>query len=157
VGQPPSAVLRAQLDCLFRHDPQNHTTPPCRRSKIRLMRASPWKDAARWHKSGVKSIADPSLPSRQRAKERSLSAIACMRHGQPLLTASQRAHLSLQTFNSPTTADGTGIALYVLSHVRTCVRPPAAPRRFLLRIPNGLTESVPIGILLLQTAVVSIH
>jgi hypothetical protein len=34
---------------------------------------------------------------------------------------------------------------------------PAAPARILFRIPNGLTESVPKGILLLQTAVVSIH
>jgi hypothetical protein len=33
-----------------------------RRSKIRLMRARPWKDAASWHKSGVKNRADRSLP-----------------------------------------------------------------------------------------------
>ena len=49
--QPPSAVRRAKLDLTLHAKIAIYAR---RRSKIRQMRARPWKDAADWHKSGVK-------------------------------------------------------------------------------------------------------
>ena len=161
-----STVPRPKLDFGPRHPCKLHRhSCACRRSKTREMRWMPPKDAAllaqKWREISCKQNRDsvPAIRSAKTACGKNVAhcpqALARITPHPPSAT-SQHAHSSSPDFGFSASRDGPGIAL---SYAEPCarVRPPAALRRVLFRIPNGFTELVPTGILLLQTANVSIH
>ena len=136
-----------------RSGPQNDAAPTCRRSKLRVMHARPLKDAAHWHESGVKNIANHSSTSPIVEKERCLSAIPCMCRN-PCSRPPRNLLILRGKLRPLDECNGSGIAP---SYAEPCafVCPRAAPGLF--RNPDGLTDSVSTAILLLQTDAGSIH
>lgn len=101
------------------------------------MRPSVRKDAAAWHKSAMKEIAERSASSAIVARFDFISATACMSWGRAPFN-----HLASPSFCTETSAllqlhDGTGIAHNSASPAHN-LRPPMAPERVLFRFPDRL-------------------
>jgi len=117
-GQPPSAVLRALPDFFLFEDWQTlfgtgkprHELRPCRRSKIRQMRPTPKKDAAPWHKSGVKKTAVSEIDERENGTRlilflQPIASDLTMRLGR-----SATRSFFAENFRPSVKSDGSGIA-----------------------------------------------
>jgi hypothetical protein len=127
------------------------------------MRSTVSKDAAPWHNSGKKEM-QAVLCLRQldksggKANGKGRDSFRNRLHApaSPALDDYGTRSFFAENLRLPASCNGSGIALTQLSLARSCVLPRLS-HGFMFRIPNRLTESVPNGILLLQTNVVSIH
>jgi len=106
-----------------------------------------------WHKSAMKELAR-RLPHGRRKDPHTATDCISQR---PSQLAACNALILHRRLSDRANRNGPGIALTLGRALRVLCVLPRAPGRILFRIPDGLTESVPIGILLLQTADVSIH
>jgi hypothetical protein len=134
-------------------------------SKVRQMRPMPSKDAApmaqKWREENCRSIlTTPLWKSGGQTgwiKKDPLSATDCMCPTQVAVRVSASRSFAAVNLRLPPNRNGRSIAPLLLRALRIRASSRGSRKRSLFRNPNRLTESVPIRILLLQTADVSIH
>jgi len=106
--------------------------PACRGSKIRQMRSMPSKDAALWHKSGVKRVAASSFPDHHCGKalwkkKDSLSATDCTSLPSSAASVTATRSFFAENIRLPAKIGMAGRLLLIgLSYAHSCVLPRLA-------------------------------
>jgi len=130
---------------------------PCRRLQDSSDAVQGEERCRAWHKSAMKGIARRRFAFARRGQRKILIPQPLASAHVPInFAAPQLAHSSPETYGFSATAMAPRLLFTGASHAHLCVL-PRLPGRALFRNPDGLTESVPISTLLLQTADVSIH